>query len=78
MLFRTRLRYPAIFSIDGEPAIDSGGVTNEVVSLALNSTAAELDMLMNFYENLQKSETSWRLQAAGLICAIGGIQFGFL
>ncbi len=36
MLLRTRLRYPAIFSIDGEPAIDSGGVTNEVVSLALN------------------------------------------
>ena len=57
MLFRTRLRYPAIFSIDGEPAIDSGGVTNEVVSLALNSSSVELDTLMSYYENSQESET---------------------
>ena len=57
MLFRTRIRYPAVFTIDGEPDIDSGGVANEVVSLALNSSSAELDTLMSYYENSQESET---------------------
>ena len=46
-----------MFTIDREPTIDRGGVTNEVVSLALNSSSAELDTLMSYYENSQESET---------------------
>lgn len=39
MLLSLRIRYSAVFFIAGEPPIDSIGVTNEVVYLAIKKIA---------------------------------------
>jgi hypothetical protein len=66
-----------VFSIVEEPAIDSGGVTKEVVSSALESTCFELKTLMQYYNGSPDQETIVRLKAAGLVCSMAVVQCGF-
>jgi hypothetical protein len=77
IVFRLRIKYPGVFTILGEPAIDNGGVTKEVMSYALQSTCFELKTMMDFYTTSPDQETYVRLKAAGLVCSMAVVQCGF-
>jgi len=66
-----------VFKISGEDAVDSGGVTREVISKNFQAIAQELPLLMAYYEETKDNTTSLRLKASGLVHAMGGMQCGF-
>ena len=66
-----------MFKIAGEDAVDSGGVTREVISKTFQAIAQELPLLMAYYEETKDNTTSLRLKASGLVHAMGCMQCGF-